>query len=454
MERERESTSGERLGSFILSRIKPGELTIEGEPQAFREIIESEKFREVAPTLLKEFAVSGIYNRKEKILQNTTDLDGKLSLGLLELAGFDTSQTKYIFPGETALGMFNIDTGGCHGIHVEGDIFRDRLEDITAWCDNHGEESRRGSTSAEFLYQALAELKLLEKNKTLDRMIAFNKKVESADFDWQREYSRSSETVIGLCRYMNVKQLFDFFSKGRKETDALTKEDIERYSSDAYLSPSARAAKDAGEPYMTLGDYQKRERGLIRKARRTLDTLKKDGFFLQTRLGGVIVNPNGILGQGFAAAYAGGAEGIISWSPETEGFAVSLRKKDLDIRLPEGVTVRKHIHIKSAWDGRRLSLSLGEILTALGFRGEPSVKLRELVKKDVQDGRGMFRTTPKRQDKGYVAFINGVFSVFPRGWRPPREGMECTVRVAAVKQDKNGKNIYLLDPKPRRITRL
>ncbi|MBI2637301.1 MAG: hypothetical protein HYW88_00235, partial [Candidatus Sungbacteria bacterium] len=57
-EARQEFTPGEKLSYFIFTRLKPGELEFE-DFKSFKEIIESEEFRTLAPEILKDFAVSG-----------------------------------------------------------------------------------------------------------------------------------------------------------------------------------------------------------------------------------------------------------------------------------------------------------------------------------------------------------------------------------------------------------
>lgn len=63
-----------------------------------------EKFLKKTRELWKEFAISGVIGKEKKtgknIILNYTDLDGRASLGLLNLAGINTKDIKYVAPGE------------------------------------------------------------------------------------------------------------------------------------------------------------------------------------------------------------------------------------------------------------------------------------------------------------------------------------------------------------------
>src|SRR3989338_5838138 len=442
---KKEFTPGEQLGYFIFSRLKPGELMFE-DSKAFHEIINSEEFRNLAPKLLQDFAVSGIWDRDRRIVKSFTDLDGKVSLGLLEVGGFDTSKTKYILPGKSELGFLNIDTGNHHGFSVEGDFMKDELARITAWCDNHGKESKRLSSSAEFMYQALVELKFIKKNPVLDKIVEFNKKVESGDFDLQKEYWQSHKTLIGLNRFMNFKQVYDFFLSGRSFDDEVTDADIEKWSADEFLPPSFLKRKQEGKPIQTMKNYQKDQEENINQTKNILPELEKDGFFVKTDMGAILVSPENKLKGGYAAVYAAGADGYLAWSPEMNNFVLSMKEKELNVDFEEGVTVRKQIHIKPSWDGLRLTLSLKEILGKLGYHDTPSPKLKALFTMDEVERRGIFQVSLKQQGDSYISYLADVFSIFPKGWKPKIGQKNVAVRVGGIKKDKNGNDFYILNP--------
>jgi len=452
-EAQKEFTSGEKLAYFILTRLKPGELVFE-DSKSFKEIIESDEFKKIAPEILTDFAVSGMYNRKMKTLINETDLDGKSTLGLLEAAGFDISKTKYMLPGKSEMGVMNIDSGGYHGIVVEGDILKDEINKITAWCDNHGKESRQYSTSAEFMYEALCELKLLEKNEILERIIELNRKVESGDFDWESEYWNSYKTPVGLGKFMTFQQLYDFFRSGRTYDDEITGADYERWQGVEFLTERQKKLKKEGKKFKTLEDMRNQHKRMVEGVRPAGVELEKDGLIVETALGKVLVNPNGRFAGGYAAAYALGADGSLSWSPEEDSFALSMRKGEIPAGI-QGITIRGHIHLKPSWDGGRLSASLEEVLKKIGYTGEPSEALKKLFIEDKRNFRGEFQVFPERGSDGinYVAFTKTegsgkVFSVFPKGWKPKSESDFVKVHVAEVKTDSRGKPFFLLEPDP------
>lgn len=71
------------------------------------------KFKEATRKYWNEFAVSGVlqFDPKEgkQVLRPFTDLDGRVALGVLKMAGIDTSKLTYVKPGEYLKGAINLD---------------------------------------------------------------------------------------------------------------------------------------------------------------------------------------------------------------------------------------------------------------------------------------------------------------------------------------------------------
>lgn len=92
------------------------------------------RFKEATKKYWKEFAVSGVLRSDPKtgglVLQPFTDLDGYATLGILKKAGLDTSNLKYVRPGERVEGAINLDTGDKFGAVYDESTH-------TAYFDHH-----------------------------------------------------------------------------------------------------------------------------------------------------------------------------------------------------------------------------------------------------------------------------------------------------------------------------
>src|SRR3989344_7809139 len=119
---EEKSVEMSRKGALAtLSRIKeykdlPEELWAETEREG------NEKFIAQTRKLWADLAVHGILGKSKEggvNILHQTDLDGRVSIGLLKLAGINTSGVEYVEPGKNVSGKINLDTGDRHGLVVE-----------------------------------------------------------------------------------------------------------------------------------------------------------------------------------------------------------------------------------------------------------------------------------------------------------------------------------------------
>lgn len=302
------------------------------------------KFAEATKRYWSEFAVSGVlqFDPKEnrQVLRPFTDLDGKTALGILRLAGIDTSNLYYVKPGESRTGAINLDTGDKFGVVYDEETY-------TAWFDHHAPGTKSVTSTAEIVYKTMVGLKLLEPSETLDRIVDFVNKIDNRQFE-PEEFLRSPRTILGLQRDLDFDILMRYFSEHKSPTDELTAQELERYG---------------------LKEASLKQQQFVEEAMAKLTEMEQAGKTAQTPYGSIVINENNELRAGSSAAYVR-HDGIINFTPG-KSFAVTLKEKIFDeekIRQRlgdrfQGKFIRGKIWIYN--EPKPLNLSLEEIIEAL-----------------------------------------------------------------------------------------
>jgi len=303
-----------------------------------------EKFAEATRKYWTEFAVHGILQfdpeTKQRILKPFTDLDGQAALGILSLAGIDTSNLTYVEPGRSLKGAINIDTGDKFGVVYDEETY-------TAWFDHHG-KGNKVTSATEIVYRTLLDLKIIESSETLERIVDFVNKIDNRQFE-PEEFLRSSRTILGLQKDLTFDVLIKYFADHKDPTDELTDEELEKYG-----------LKQASEKQETFVD----------EAMQKLEEMEKAGKVVETEYGSIVINENNELRAGSSAAYVR-HNGIINFTPG-KSFAVTLKKGELNeekIRGHLGGKFQGKIIRGKIWiynEDAPLNLSLEEIISALG----------------------------------------------------------------------------------------
>jgi hypothetical protein len=375
-------TSAKRDGKGKLTSIKT-ETTKEESDKIFLE-----KTRE----LWKKFAVHGfvsVDDKGNKTLIADTDLDGKSCLELLKLAGFDTSDVRYVNPGEMEEDALTMDSGRINGVAS----LNDGKETI---FDHHTPESSRFSSAAKFTYEMLTETGLLEKQKYLDEFIKFvtdedNKTYteselkEMFDPDGKGKKPFYHKTLIGLSRYMSMDDMLEFFREGKDPRGELDKE---------YLK--ARKAVGMDEDGKTLIDASNEVGWKMNQSRKSMREMKKEGFTVDTgqeRYGQVIIDTGTIykdrlvkkISQGFDAARPMGYGGYLLWFPEKNSFKL-YTARPMDFDFSQGLSIRGNFWNKPPGIDGPLTVTLEEVLSKLcGKETKIEGKLKEALDKE-QEG--------------------------------------------------------------------
>lgn len=303
-----------------------------------------EKFKEVTKETWKDFAVSGTlqFDQKEgkQVLRPFTDLDGRSAVAILEKAGIDTSNLKYIKPGEFLEGAINLDTGDKFGVVYEEPTY-------TAYFDHHAKGSDVTSTT-EIMYRTMVDLGMVEKSPEMDRLVKFVNDIDNRKLP-PEEFLKSGKTIIGVQRDLDFKKLLAYFTDHESPTDVLTPEEFDKYG---------------------LRESAERQQKTVDESMAKLAEMEQQGKVIDTQYGKVVVNENNELRTGSSAAYVK-YDGIINFSPD-KSFAVTFKDKDLDeqaLRQKLGDKFQGKIIRGKMWiynDRDPLRLSLGEIIEALG----------------------------------------------------------------------------------------
>lgn len=327
-----------------LSRIKeykdlPEELWAETEQEG------NEKFIEQTRKLWSDLAVHGILGKSkegEVNILHQTDLDGRASIGLLKLAGINTSGVEYVEPGKYVSGKINLDTGDRHGLVVEDG-------GKTVFFDHHTDKSGSATSAAKLVYEALLAMGLLKKEGHLDRMVEFVTQIDNKTFPNEERYFKGSMlTMLGLQRFVKFEALLRFFKEGRSPTELLSTDDLEKYN---------------------LLNAAMRQKEIVERSLAVLEDMEAKGLIVESeRYGKIAVDIGKQLPGGFDAAKVYGCGGYVIWNPDTNGFFITT-VKPLRESFSQGFKVRDSMWLKPKNDGVGITTPLSEILSKLAGSG-------------------------------------------------------------------------------------
>ena len=251
------------------------------------------------------YAVHGTYRydneKNERELIPETDLDGKCALGLLSLVGacINNENVLYINPGEILPGAINVDTGCMDGFNYDAN-------NDTVIFDHHSENSGNNSSATEKVYQTLIELKQINHNETLDRVVDFVNKIDNRKYP-PEEFLNSSKTVLGLQRNINFPISYLYFCDHESPNETLTTEELEEYG---------------------LLDAAEKQQAVIDESIEKLIEMEANQSYFLSDYGRILINRDNELKVGSSAAYLK-FEGILNITPG-KSFALTLRDGVLD----------------------------------------------------------------------------------------------------------------------------
>lgn len=321
-----------------------------------------EKFLQKTRQLWKEFAVHGIigYDKEKKLtLTNETDLDGKGCLRLMQLAGFDISNLKYIEHGDYAEDRIYFDVGDVHGI-----VLKDGGKKV--FIDHHTDESGKESSATKFTYELLQPLDLLKKEKYLDNLVNFITDVDNKTyFSDEKSFRNSWKTIYGLHRYMDFPKIVELFKMGIKPGEMLSKENLKNFG---------------------LEEASKRQEKTINISVKKMQQIEKGGLVVPSRrFGKIVVDIGKKVGAGYDAVQAFGCQTYVIWSPESSSFFITSRERLDKEKFGQGKPARGFMWIKPRTDKEPLKIQLADILNSLtDGKFEPEGKLKEYLEQESQ----------------------------------------------------------------------
>ena len=341
---------------------------------ALTEVEGDEKFKEKTRGLWKNFAVHGFLKKDEKgelYVDNHTDLDGKCSLELFKLAGFDkkalSKNLKYVAQGEKEEGYINIDTGGKHGIVIDGETF---------YIDHHDPNSPWGTSAAEFTYKMLVDMGLLEQSERLDKMVEFTSKMDNGEYPGIEKYFQNSwKTIAGMQRFLNGENLVKFFQKDKNPDP--TRE----------LNGSSDPKFNEFRKYGLLilnkdTDRSKQQEKIAKKSLERLNQMQEEGLIIPSeRYGKIAVSiesgdKKDLLGD-FLAARAFGCDAYINYNKKKNIFKIS-SKIPITEEYSQGMLMRETQWFKNIKDKSELTVPLEEILNKMtDGKLQPEGKLKK-----------------------------------------------------------------------------
>lgn len=303
----------------------------------------NEVFSEKTKELWKDFAVHGMlsFNKEtgERELKPFTDLDGNSAIGILCLAGIDTSNMTYVKPGDNLERAINIDTGNKFGVVYNG-------KTDTAFFDHHG-KGDIVTSATEVVYKAMTNLGMIKRTEALDRLVEFVTKVDNCKYPAE-EFLRSSKTILGLQRFVTFGDLHKYFKDYESPMTELTPEQFDKYGLKSAAEKQEKVIKDSMD---------------------TLSRMEKEGKVVETPYGSILINENNELIVSSSAAYLR-HDGIINFTPG-KSFAVTLKEKKFDeqkLRKILGDLFQGKIIRGSMWiynDKDPLHLSIEDLINAL-----------------------------------------------------------------------------------------
>jgi hypothetical protein len=358
-----------------------------------------EKFKKLSRELWNEFTVHGFAKFDKTTgswhVEQTSDLDGRSCLKLMELAGMDLSNVKFVQQGGTADSGIIMDTSEKHGVIAEESGKR-----VT--FDHHGKQSGRDTSATKFVYKTLVKLKFFDKDQQtyLDKYVKFVTNYDNLDFgsDEKSIYTNYHENLYGMASNMSATDVLELIKQGVDPMASLPKDYLESHT---YINPG-NGQKETLTKYSNFIKSQKffgekevpklaqkgfvLDTGIKRFGKVLIDTMKKAGKNLWfNKINGVSVTRQ-------LTAFQKGYGAYVVWSPQENKFFVFTQNKMDDTSIPggfsQGKNIRGHMLISGSMDTKPVKPEfLEEILGKLS--GKKDFKIEGKLKKALElDAKG------------------------------------------------------------------
>ncbi len=369
-----------------------------------------EKFKALTrETWKKDLVAHGILETDsatgELVVRKRGDLDVKLSLGILRLAGIHMNEkedVEYVAAGESRKGKINIDTGGKHGLVIEDD-------GETAYFDHHGKESKDEDSAVKFVYKTAVELGLLERQPELDRMVEFVNNSDNMTYPREAYGRNSYNTIVGLGRQLNFDSLYQLFKNHENPTEAIPEAELKKI----YVSYEIKRAGRIIHPARTLYEASEQRHQQLEKDWERIAEMEQQGLIIDSPdYGKVIVDIDGTITTGADTAKAYGAGVFIKWMPKNNSFFVSTFGKKLHHPFSQGIPVRGTMWIKARTDKSPLTVKLGDLVGELtGGKAELTGELKQYLEAenpDIQKELELRQLAEETWEEEYEAQVKGI----------------------------------------------
>jgi len=357
------------------------------------------RFKEIFPRIFKDFAVHKVSRGNQE-----TDLDGRVCLGLLHLAGWGRSKEHNVFYvdyNERLKNKVHMDVGKYDGVaflkEIDGNLEllefseKDRLQqearkhhnlffrNLGLIIDHHPD----GALSASgIVFKLLNKLGIFDNNRNLSpsdyyaipRMIEFIDIVDSKGFQEvgkPQNWNKSDRTILGLHRFMKFPELLKFFREDGGYNRELTDEELRRYG-------LIYETEEEGKPKVV--NRQKQQRRVIDVSNQKLEEFKNRGFIIDTKFGKMVIDLRKSLPGGAFAAQSMGA-GYLHWDRTYKTFFM-FSEQELEKNLFEkGFRVRGHLWLIPE-DSGETGLTLNKVIEKIGGRVMPNSGLERYLRQE------------------------------------------------------------------------
>lgn len=305
------------------------------------------------------------------------NLDVKFGLWLLGKAGFnvevkgDQKNVQMVPPGTEGAAdpiVLQFDTmdsakrlehelkakPGDNGMHFEFPEYDDMAEgEYRITIDHHTDDpAERETSGAQLIYEYLSEAGLIEKDPTLEKMVAFVTAHDNGEMPLEGSgkggygfYGESADTLWGIANDFKVpRDLVYELLKKYDPADHISPEDLKR---------SFRYTDRRGTKTGTLAEIVEAKEKQIAHNVRTFGYWQSKGYVVDTKYGPtyVVLDAEGRNMPPQQTARAFGVTNILVWQPSRHAFFLAIgpdehgNPQQLDIDLPQGDIIRGHLAI-------------------------------------------------------------------------------------------------------------
>lgn len=352
------------------------------------------KFKEKLPNIFRDVAV-----HKAPWSWQETDLDGRVCLGLLGLAGWRTdrgAKVTFLNPNARLANKVHMDVGGYDGVAFleqtdsglkllelfdeEGIKNKNKgkrfFANLGIIIDHHPDGA---PSAAGMVFRLLDKFRMFENNKNIgkndmqmiSRMVEFINLTDSRGYQEigkPENWSKSDRTILGLHRFMGFSELLKFFREDGGYNRELTDEELKKYN-------LIEEVTDNGKKKII--NRQEQQRKIIDISNEKLKEFEQNGLIIETKFGKTIIDVKGELPGGAFVAQSIGAS-YIKWNEKGKTlFAFSGKELDKDL-FDVGFRVRNHLWLIPE-NTKETGLTLSGIIEKINGKVIPGSELEKYL---------------------------------------------------------------------------